>query len=103
MVREYSALRYVVVWGGWYHPMPIGGWYSLFSMGRVKSGWLSKFWCVPELFWMSPEWSGPPVLFWMVSEWSGHHWMPLAGCPRLETQLMSFGQKVCRDPWSQYH
>ena len=23
--------------------LPIGGWYSLFSMGGVKSGWLSKF------------------------------------------------------------
>ena len=69
----------------------------------VKSGWLSKFWCISELFQISPEWSGPSVLFWMVSEWSGHHWMPLAGCPRLETQLMSFGQKVCKDPWSQCH
>ena len=38
MVREYSALRYVVVWGRWYQPIaPIGGWYFLFSMGRVKS------------------------------------------------------------------
>ena len=32
--------------------LPIGGWYLLFSMGRVKSGWLSKFWCIPVLFQM---------------------------------------------------
>ena len=30
---------------------PIGGWYILFSMGRVKSRWLGKFWCIPLLFW----------------------------------------------------
>ena len=48
--------------------LPIGGWYFLFSMGRVKSGWLSRFWCIP-------------VLFRMVSEWSGHHWKPLTGHP----------------------
>ena len=73
MVREYSALRYVVVLGaGGTTQLPIGGWYSLFSMGRVKSGWLSKFWCVP-------------VLFRVIPEWSGHHWMPLTGCPKART------------------
>ena len=82
MVRECSVLRYVVVWGGWYHP--IAHWWVVFpvSMGRVKSRWLSKFWCVPELFWVIPEWSGLPVLFWVVPEWSGHHWMPLTGHPK---------------------
>ena len=30
------------------HPL-VGG-TSCFSMGRVRSGWLSKFWCVPVLF-----------------------------------------------------
>ena len=61
---------------------PFGGWYSLFSMSRIKSGWLSKFWCIPELFQVIPEWFGNPVLFWVVPEWSGHHWMPLTGCPK---------------------
>ena len=37
-------LRYVVSYGvGGTTQSPIGGWYSLFSMGGVKSGWLSKF------------------------------------------------------------
>ena len=67
--------------------LPIGGWYSLFSMGRVKSGWLSKFWYIPELFWVISEWSGQTVLFWVVPEWFGHHWMPLTGCPRLESSI----------------
>ena len=31
------------------HPL-VGG-TSCFSMGRVRSRWLSKFWCVPVLFW----------------------------------------------------
>ena len=31
------------------HPL-VGG-ASCFSMGRVRSGWLSKFWCIPVLFW----------------------------------------------------
>ena len=31
------------------HPL-VGG-TSCFSMGRVSSGWLSKFWCIPVLFW----------------------------------------------------
>ena len=67
--------------------LPIGGWYSLFSMGKVKSGWLSKFRCIPELFRVIPEWSGYPVLFWVVPDWSGHHWMPLTGYPRLESSI----------------
>ena len=51
MVRDYSALRYVVVWGRWYCTnCPLVGGTSCFSMGRVRSGWLSKFWCVPVLF-----------------------------------------------------
>ena len=61
------------------HPL-VGG-TPCFSMGRVRSRWLSKFWCIPELFWVIPEWSGQPVLFWVVPEWSGHHWKPLTGCP----------------------
>ena len=69
---------------------PLVGGTSCFSMGRVRSGWLSKFQCNPELFRMIPEWSGQPVLFWEVSEWSGHHWKPLTGCPTAWTaQLMS--------------
>ena len=51
MVREYSVLRCVVVWGRGYctnHPL-VGG-TSCFSMGRVRSRWLSKFQCDPELF-----------------------------------------------------
>ena len=59
------------------HPL-VGG-TSCFSMGRVRSGWLSKFQCNPELFRVIPEWSGQLVLFWEVSEWSGHHWKPLTG------------------------
>ena len=43
MVRGGSVLRYVVIWVGGTTQSPIGGWYSLFSMGGVKSGWLSKF------------------------------------------------------------
>ena len=43
MVRGYSALRFVGVWVGGTTQSPIGGWYFLFSMGGVKSGWLSKF------------------------------------------------------------
>ena len=54
--------------------LPIGGWYSLFSMGRVKSGWLSKFLYIPVLFWVIPEQSGP-------------YWMPLTGYPRLEDSI----------------
>ena len=30
------------------HPL-VGG-APCFSMGRVRSGWLSKFWCIPVLF-----------------------------------------------------
>ena len=37
---------------------PLVGGTSCFSMGRVRSGWLSKFWCVPELFRVIPEWFG---------------------------------------------
>ena len=64
---------------GWVVPpnCPLVGGMTLFSMGRVKSGWLSKFWYIP-------------VLFQMVSEWSGHHWMHLTGCPMAQkAQLLS--------------
>ena len=90
MVREYSVLKSVVVWGRGYHP--ITHWWVVHpvSMGRVRSGWLSKFQCNPELFRVIPEQSGQTVLFQEVSEWSGHHWKPLTGCPTAWTvQLMS--------------
>ena len=77
---------------GWVVPpnCPLVGGTSCFSMGRVRSGWLSKFQCNPELFQMIPEWSGQPVVFQEVSDWSGHHWKPLTGHPTAWTaQLMS--------------
>ena len=30
---------------------PLVGGTPCFSMGRVRFGWLSKFWCIPLLFW----------------------------------------------------
>ena len=44
MVRRSSALRYVGYMGqGVPLNRPLVGGVSCFSMGRVKSGWLSKF------------------------------------------------------------
>ena len=44
MVRRPSALRYVGDMGQGVPPnCPLVGGASCFSMGRVKSGWLSKF------------------------------------------------------------
>ena len=42
----------VCCYKGWVVPpnCPLVGGTSWFFMGRVKSGWLSKFWCIPVLF-----------------------------------------------------
>ena len=64
--------------------LPIGGWYLCFPW--VKSGWLSKFWCIPVLFQM---------VFGFLNG------LDITGCHLLDTQQLDSSVHELRPEHSQ--